>query len=106
MKTLKLFNGGDWTFSGGHLYIGAYSVTDAARLMEKARQKIRGATTDAELSPETEKFFVNRNVRLIKTYFNEGCWGKTMAGITPERGVWYAPRVAGGFHDEKAERVI
>jgi hypothetical protein len=24
----------------------------------------------------------------IKNYASEGCWGNTMEGITPERGIW------------------
>lgn len=68
-KTLKLYNGrGDK--QGEHLYVGAYSRADAARMLDKLYN--RG---------------VNYWQREIKEYFSD-CWGNAMLGIEPRRGVW------------------
>jgi hypothetical protein len=99
-KPLILFNGGDWNHSGGHLFIAAHSISDAARLMELARIKVKN------LKCGSDTFLVNRNIREIREYFSKGVWGQTMQGITPERGVWHAKEVGGGWHADKAERIL
>lgn len=70
MKTLKLYNG-RWYEDGWtkHCYIAAYSRADAGRLYAQAGRGSRGV--DAEL----------------RDYFSE-CWGNSMEGIKPERGLW------------------
>lgn len=68
-KQLKIWNG-RWG-GGSHVYVAAYSRADAGRLLCKAAgYQLRGID------------------REIKEYFSEGHWGRRMAGITPERGVW------------------
>ena len=73
-RQIKLFNGGDWNRRGGHLYIGAWSRADAARLYCVA---------------------VGHDVRGIynhmTTHWSLDCWGQAMSGVAPERGVWWHP---------------
>jgi hypothetical protein len=70
-KVLKIWNGRG-SEDRSHLYLAAYSRADAARLL-------------VEAYPYTT---VGQGIPELKNYFVEGCWGKTMDGITPERGVW------------------
>ena len=93
-KKLKLFNGGDWGHQGGHLYVSAYSVKDAADLVNQAYRKLSGSENSKVCS-----------VSEIQTYWSKGCWGKSMVGITPERGVWWAPEVTNGYCG-KPERIF
>lgn len=53
-----------------HIYIAAYSVADACRLINE----VNG--------------YERNNAQEIKVYFSKGCWGNNMEGITPERGIW------------------
>jgi hypothetical protein len=66
-QKLKLWNG-RW-FKHQHLYIAAYSQKDAVGVV-------------AEVFP-TARFTLHE----IQTYFSP-CWGNSMKGVTPERGVW------------------
>lgn len=82
-KQLKLWNGRSlllrtqedsrWdalgTNQAPHVYICAYSRADARRLIEEYCGRDIG---DFE----------------IKNYFSEGCWGNSMDGVVPERGLW------------------
>ena len=100
MKQLKFFNGRSWGGRGGHLYIAAYSVADAARLMGEARRII---LKSSETGP-VDKFDVGRNTREISDYYVD-YWGLSMKGVTPERGVWMSK--ANGFGlEEKPVRII
>ena len=76
-RKLLLFNGRIMLPKGiqGHGYIAAYSVADAARVLDEVVGG-RGSLTE------------------IKVYWSHGCWGNAMDGITPERGLW--------VHDEKS----
>jgi hypothetical protein len=71
-RALKLFNGrGQYHEASGlsgHLYIAAYSVADALRVL-------------------MEHGFESVSRREINEYFAE-CWGNSMDGVQPERGVW------------------
>jgi hypothetical protein len=53
-----------------HMYIAAYSVADASRLINEFNGYERNYAQE------------------IKIYFSKGCWGNSMEGITPERGIW------------------
>lgn len=69
-KPLRLWNG-RWE-DGKTAFVAAYSRADAGRLLCQAAGKdLRGIDNE------------------LKDYFNQ-CWGDTMNGITPERGVWVA----------------
>lgn len=69
MRKLRIWNGRN--FPRGHMYIAAYSVEDAVRLMTE----LHG--------------FEPRGIRSeIRNYWSPDCWGIAMTGITPERGVW------------------
>ena len=81
MKQIKLFNG---RFLGtAHIFIGAYSQADAARILEQAGGGSRGCLNE------------------IEVYFSKGCWGNSMKGITPERGAWVQKN-----YREKPVRVV
>jgi len=54
-----------------HGYIAAYSRADAVRMIQDYLGR-PGIGLDAEL----------------KTYWSMGCWGNSMDGVTPERGIW------------------
>lgn len=69
-KKIKIWNGR--YKERDHVYIGAYSKTDACRML-------------VELNPYTT---VNHWSREITVYFSEGCWGNDMDGIVQERGIW------------------
>lgn len=73
-RKLKLFNGRGY---GGREYlsIAAYSRADAARMLEK----LYGLST-------------GQWERELRDYFGE-CWGNTMAGIEPKRGVWVTKEI-------------
>jgi len=75
MKKLRLWNGRPYKVLDSsdycrytHISVAAYSRADARRVCVEAGKNDPG---DKE----------------IKEYWNE-CWGKDMAGITPERGLW------------------
>lgn len=70
VRTLKVWNGN--LMIGGkqpHIYAAAYSRADLLRMLE---------TWLGYRIAESE----------IRTYWSEGCWGRSMDGITPERGIW------------------
>ena len=73
MKPLRLWNG-RWIGSRGerqHIYVAAYSREDAVRVVtEVLGREPRGIRGE------------------IKDYWFDGCWGRAMDGITPERGAW------------------
>ena len=92
-KKLKLFNGSDWEHRGGHLFIAAHSLADAVRLANEARAKATGISGGISVSYARE-------------YWSKGCWGKTMNDVTPERGVWHCPAIAGGWYSDKPLRLI
>lgn len=81
-RTLKLWNGrpyavlesDDW--KDAHLFVAAYSAADARRVCVEAGQRDPGAT---ELSK----------------YWSAGCWGNSMAGVEPERGLWVVRGIRG-----------
>ena len=70
-RKLKLFNGRIMLKSGkqGHGYVAAYSAADAVRVLNET---IGG----------------RGNVTEIQKYWNHNCWGNSMDGIKPERGLW------------------
>jgi len=70
-KKIKIWNGRGYR-NREHLYIGAYSKADACKMLN-------------ELYLVSSKSYWNREITI---YFSEGCWGNTMDGITPERGIW------------------
>lgn len=68
-----------------HAYVCAHSRADARRVIEEYCGYDIG---DSE----------------IKVYWSEGCWGNTMEGIEPERGLWLN---FGGWHkDSVLKRVV
>jgi len=70
-KKLKIWNGrGDFRKLDGHLYVCAYTQKDAIELLTKAGHE-------------------RMTTRELNTYWSANCWGTPMAGITPERGVWF-----------------
>lgn len=70
-KKLKLWNGrGHGDYKRGVLYVCAKSYADAERLMQQA--------LNSKMRFQTE----------LKIYYAKGCWGDSMRGIEPERGVW------------------
>jgi hypothetical protein len=91
-KKLKVWNGGDWGHRGGHIFICAYSWQDAVDLANEACKKVQGHGGSFTLG-------------YARTYWHAGCWGNSMDGVTPERGVWHAPPIAGGWYG-KPVRVI
>ena len=52
---------------------------------------------------DDSEIVLNRNIREIDVYFHKDCWGDTMNGITPERGLWATKT---SHLNEKPERVI
>jgi hypothetical protein len=54
-----------------HAYVAAYSVADALRVITEYCGHSPGRTE-------------------ITKYWNEGCWGNSMDGVEPERGMWIA----------------
>lgn len=71
IKTIKLWNGRG-VGNREKLFIGAYSKADACRMLD-------------ELYPPCGKSSWYRELTI---YFSKGCWGDSMEGIIPERGVW------------------
>jgi hypothetical protein len=72
-RVLKIWNGRcTENLRGTHLFLAAYSQADACRML-------------SELYPRLNPSQWNREMTI---YFNKNCWGNTMEGITPERGVW------------------
>ncbi len=66
-RKLKLFNG-RWG-RGEHAYVAAYSQADCIAIM----REVAGGG-----------FFATE----LRVYWSHGCWGTSMDGITPERGMW------------------
>ena len=97
MKALKLFNGRDWDCRGGHLFIAAHSVKDCAELVSAAYRKVEGLENrlDCKICSVSE----------VNNYYSKGCWGNSMEGIVPERGVWWGKPNGCGGH-EKPERIV
>lgn len=93
MKKLKLFNGRDWECRGGHLYVAAYSVKDAAELSSAAYRKINGLEDRTDIAATT--------ISEVNVYWSKGCWGNDMNSITPERGVWWVKKSYGATPEEK-----
>lgn len=85
VKTLKLWNGRDIeNIRDGHLYIAAYSKTDACRML-------------TELYPRFNEGQWNREMTI---YFSN-CWGYNMNTVKPERGIWKTiTSIRGGFTTE------
>lgn len=81
IRKLKLWNGRDWDCRG-HLYVCAYSQKDAVDLLNQAYRKIRGYENRPDINPTT--------LCEIRKYWNSKGWGRSMDGITPERGVWWS----------------
>lgn len=93
-KTLKLWNGRGyccqthndprWKTVGQngnvHVFIAAHSMADAIRLVEA----YTGYEHSSSIASE------------IRVYFGKNCWGTSMDGITPERGIWIK------FHENEA----
>ena len=99
MKKLKIFNGRDWKCRGGHLYVAAYSVKDAAELSSAAYRKINNI--------EDRLDFSITSISEVNVYWSKGCWGTTMKGIVPERGVWWQKKSHGGTEDDrKVKRIL
>lgn len=71
---LKLYNG-RW-FEGKRIYICAKSRADAARMLTEYKGYCRGWSDE------------------IKNFYSE-CWGNSMSGIRPERGLW----ISDGYRD-------
>lgn len=66
-----------------HGYVCAYSRADAARVIEEyLGYKPLGIDNE------------------IKVYWSDGCWGRTMDGIEPERGLWIC------FGEHSQDRVL
>jgi hypothetical protein len=93
-KRLKLWNGRGWDQRRPpdgkgveHCYVAAYSRADAVRLINQAAGHSWNIVSDHE----------------IKVYYNDSCWGNTMDGIEPERGVWVTRTHR---PDERPERLI
>lgn len=81
MKTLKLYNGGDWKSEGGHLYVAAYSQKDCCDLVNEAYRKIQGYQNRPDI--------VCLTLSSMRIYWASGCWGAGMNGVPVERGVWW-----------------
>lgn len=81
MKKLKLWNGrcydvlpkNQWRKDGqtGHVFVAAYSVRDIQQLCDE-----HGLCKPTNYE--------------VSVFWSAGCWGNTMEGITPERGIWLA----------------
>jgi hypothetical protein len=89
-KKLKIANIGDWTHRGGHLYVAGYSQKDMVELINEAYGKVRG---NGCVGSYTLGYF--------RGYGSMGCWGDSMNGIVPERGVWWEKK-----YGEKPVRII
>lgn len=91
MKTrkLKLFNGRDWHCKGGHLYVAAYSIKDCAELASAAYRLIMGYPERLDIMSVT--------VNEVNKYWHKDCWGTSMVGVVPERGVWWGKANGNGM---------
>jgi len=77
-RALKIWNGrGDFWKLDGHIFVCAETKTQAVKLINQA-----GYSSG------------RMNLHELNTYYNEGCWGKDMNGITPEPGVWFQPKIS------------
>lgn len=86
-KTLQIWNGRGFTvwetkIHFDHAYVCAESGAEAVKLLQKA-----GHT--------------GMNYNELKNYWSKGCWGNSMDGITPEKGVW-----ANQGHCDPVERLL
>jgi hypothetical protein len=85
MKKLRIWNGRNYNYPYGHMYIAAYSVEDAVRLLTELHgHEPRGIRAE------------------IRNYWSPNCWGIVMDGITPERGIWVTDK----DNDMKPKRLI
>ena len=95
MKQLKIWNGRCYSHpinknelwknrkqkETPHIFVCAHSMADAARVCEQ--------------------YFAQPPSRNeMKEYWSPNCWGNSMDGITPERGLWIQ------FRSEKPVRVV
>jgi hypothetical protein len=96
-KKLKIWNGSDWDYEGGHLYVAAYSGQDAINLVNEAYRKLKGYTDRPDIKALKSSYF--------RTYWSPNCWGNDMDGITPERGVWWTPKKRGS-DKEPVRRIL
>ena len=80
-KKLVLFNGRGYR-SGEHLYIAAKNRSDAARML-------------CLVYPHVS---FNQWIREIKDYFSKDCWGVSMNGIEPCRGIWIEKNADNSSH--------
>lgn len=74
-----------------HIYVCGYSRADCIRILNELSGSSRGMTNE------------------FNVYFNKGCWGNTMEGITPERGAWVTDKNYGSpkrIYPVGAETVI
>lgn len=89
-RPLKIWNGrghGDWY--RGHFYVAATTKKDAATMLAQVSHPAVVGRADFD-------FLINRMLREFTDYFSEGCWGTSMDGVVPERGVWASK----GDHDK------
>ena len=93
MKKLKIFNGSDWNYQGGHIYVAGYSQQDAVNLINEAYRKVHNFIDRPDICPIKLGYF--------REYFSKDCWGNSMKGITPKRGVWHTKA-----QWDKPERII
>jgi hypothetical protein len=94
---LKMYNGGDWGHQGGHLYVAATSVKDACNLVNEAYRKLKGYVDRPDIKI--------LNLSYFNKYWVTGCWGKSMDGVVPERGVWWTPQ-SYGPERESVRRIL
>ena len=80
MRKLKLWNGGACDCKG-HFYVAAHSQKDCCDLVNEAYRKMNGYEGRPDISP--------CSLHEIQTMWSPNCWVNAMAGVTPERGVWY-----------------
>lgn len=72
-KRLKIWNGrGHGKFSSQHIYVAAYSMAEAARLISQSCYDISDRIS----------------VQEIKNYYSD-CWGNVMKGIIPTEPCLY-----------------
>lgn len=95
VKKIKIWNGRDWDCRG-HLYVGAYSQKDAVAIANEAYRKIKGLEDRPDINPIS--------LSEVRDYWSPGCWGISMDGVTPERGVWWSKQRT--FGEEKPVRII
>ena len=77
-RKVKLVSGGERAHRGGRLYVCAYGWKDACELVNESRKLAKGCAG-------------NSTVGYMRNYWHAGCWGNSMEGVKPERGVWHTP---------------